>query len=45
MFRFTSKPSSGSYNQYLAKITHFIKSRYVEAVSDVFSVMAAYCDL
>jgi len=28
-----------------AKITHLVKSRYVEAVQDVFSVMAAYCDL
>ena len=43
MFRFTSKPSS----QYLAKITHLVKSRYVrvEAVQDVVSVVAAYCDL
>ena len=45
MFRFTGKPSSGSYSQYLAKITHFVKSRYVEAEQDVVSVMAAYCDL
>jgi len=27
------------------KITHFVKSRYVEVVQDVVSVMAAYCDL
>ena len=27
------------------KITHLVKSRYVEAVQDVASVMAAYCDL
>ena len=27
------------------KITHSVKSRYVEAVQDVVSVMAAYCDL
>ena len=27
------------------KSTHFVKSRYVEAVQDVVSVMAAYCDL
>jgi len=27
------------------KITLLVKSRYVEAVQDVFSVMAAYCDL
>ena len=26
------------------KITHLVKSRYVEAVQDVVSVMAAYCD-
>jgi len=44
MFRFTGKPSSGSYSKYLAKITHLVKSRYVEAVQDVDSVMAAYCD-
>ena len=45
MFRFTRKPSSGSYNQYLAKITHLVKSRYVELVQDIVSVMTAYCDL
>ena len=27
------------------KITHLVKSRHVEAVQDVVSVMAAYCDL
>jgi len=27
------------------KIMHLVKSRYVEAVQDVVSVMAAYCDL
>jgi len=26
MFRFTGKTSSGSYSQYLAKITHLVKS-------------------
>ena len=26
------------------KITHSVKNRYVEAVQDVVSVMAAYCD-
>ena len=45
MFRFTRKPSSGSHSQYLAKITHLVKSGYVEAVLDVVSVMAVYCDL
>jgi len=45
MFRFTGKPSSGNHSQYLDKITHLVKSRYVEAVQDVGSVMAAYCDL
>jgi len=45
MFRFTRKPSSGSHNQYLAKIKHLVKSGYVEFVQDVVSVMAAYCDL
>jgi len=44
MFRFTKKPSSGSHSQYLAKITHLVKSRYVGVVQDVISVMAAYCD-
>jgi len=43
MFRFTGKPSSGSHNQYLLKITYLVKSRYVDAVQDVVSVMAAYC--
>jgi len=27
------------------KITHLVKSGYVELVQDVVSVMAAYCDL
>jgi hypothetical protein len=27
------------------KITHLVKSRYVEAVQDIVSVMAACCDL
>ena len=26
------------------KITHLVKSRFVEVVQDVFSVMATYCD-
>ena len=34
MFRFTMKPSSGSHNQYLAQITHLVKSRYVDLVQD-----------
>jgi len=45
MFRFTRKSSSGSHNQYLAKITHLVKSGYVELVQDVISVIAAYYDL
>jgi len=44
MFRFTRKPSSGNYNQYLAKTYTLVKSRYVEAVQDVVSVVAAYCE-
>ena len=44
MFRLTRKPSSGSHNQYLAKITHLVQSGYVEVVQDV-SFMVAYCDL
>jgi len=39
MFRFTGKPSSGRYSQYLAKITHSFKNRYVEAVQGVVSVL------
>ena len=45
MFRCTRKPSSGSHNKYLAKITHLVQSGYIELVQDVVSVMAAYCDL
>jgi len=45
MFRFTRKPSSGSHNQYLTKITYLAQSGYVELVQDVVSVMVAYCDL
>jgi len=45
MFRFTRKSSSGSHNQYLAKITHLVKSGYVELIHEVVSVMATYCDL
>ena len=45
MFRFMRKLSSGSHNQYSAKIKHLVKSRYVEAVQDVVSVMATYCEL
>ena len=40
MFRFTRKLSSGSYGQYIAKITHLVQSGYVEFVRDVISVMA-----
>ena len=40
MFRFTRKPSSGSYGQYIAKITRLVQSGYVEFVRDVISVMA-----
>ena len=42
MFRFTGNPLSGTYNQYLVKFTHLVKSRCVEAVQDAVSVMAAY---
>jgi len=45
MFRFTRKPSSGSHREYLAKITHLVRSGYIELVQDVISVMAAYYDL
>ena len=45
MFRFTQKPSSGSYSQCLAKITHVINRICIKAVQDVVSAMAAYCDL
>jgi len=40
MLRFIRKPSSRSHSQYLAKITHLVKSGYVELVQDVVSVMA-----
>jgi len=42
MFGFTRKPSSGSHNQYLAKITHLVQCGYIGLVQDVVSVMAAY---
>ena len=45
MFRFTRKPSSASHNLYLAKITHFVQSGYVELVQDVINIMAANYDL
>jgi hypothetical protein len=32
MFRFTWKPSSRSYSQYLADITHSVQCEYVEVV-------------
>ena len=44
MFRFTKKPSSGIQISTQLKITHLVKSRYVEVVQDVVSVMAAYCN-
>ena len=40
MFRFTKKPSSGSHNQYLAKIIGLVQSRYRRS-ADVVSAMAA----
>jgi len=43
MFRFTQEPSSGSYDQCLAKITSLVQMCVVS--TDVISVMAAYCDL
>jgi len=43
MFWFTRKPSSGSHSQYLAKITHLVKSGYIELIQDVVGVMAAIC--
>jgi len=30
MFRFTSKPSSGSHSRHLVKLTHLVQSGYVE---------------
>ena len=45
MFRFRQKPSSGSYSQCLAKITHVINRICIKAVQGVVSAMAAYCDL
>jgi len=34
MFRFTRKPSAGIHSQYLAKITHWVQSGYVELVQE-----------
>jgi len=44
-FGLQGKPSSGSHNQYLAKIIHSVQCGYTELVQDVVSVMAAYYDL
>jgi len=41
MFRFTKKPSSGSHNQYLAKITHSDQCGYMEFVQTLSVLMAA----
>jgi Ni,Fe-hydrogenase I small subunit len=38
MFRFTSKPSSGSHSQYLAKITHLVQCGYIEVIQ-ILSVL------
>jgi hypothetical protein len=32
MFPFTTKPSSGSHSQYLAKITHLVQCGYIEVL-------------
>jgi hypothetical protein len=32
MFRFITKPSSGSHSQYLAKITHSVQCEYMDVV-------------
>jgi len=40
MFQSTRKPSSGSHNQYLAKITGLVQCRYRRR-TDVVSVMTA----
>ena len=44
MFRFKGNHHPGATISTQLKITHLVKSRYVEAVQDVVSVMAAYCD-
>jgi len=44
-FGLQGKPSSGSLSQYLAKITHLVKSGYVDLVQDVVSVMTTLYDL
>jgi len=41
MFRFTKKQSSGSYNQYLAKITSLVQCRYRRRTG-VVGAIAAY---
>jgi len=45
MFRFITRKPSGSHSQYLGKITHLVKSGYVELIQEVVSVMVAYYDL
>jgi len=45
MFRFTGNHHQGATVSTWLKITHLVKSRYIEAAQDVVSVMAAYCDL
>jgi thiaminase len=42
MFRVTQNPSSGSYIQYVAKITN--NGSIVQVITGVVSVMAAYSD-
>jgi hypothetical protein len=49
MFRFTMKPSSGSHNQYLAKITRLVQVQcgYIEVVQKLsvlrlHSTLASY---
>jgi hypothetical protein len=41
MFRFTRKPLSGSYNRYLAKITHWVQCGYMGVVQTL-SVLWLY---
>ena len=43
-FRLQGNHHQGATISTQLKITHLVKSRYVEAVQDFFSVMAAYCD-
>ena len=45
ILRYDTRKYCSCAEDYRLQITHLVKGRYVEVVQDVFSVMAAYCDL